>query len=188
MIKLLCTFALLFWLGSVKLPAQSKGDFFIGYGFEFPSGGYLALRYYPVDKIGFEIYTSAFWYIFNWGARANIHVQQALPHTFISIGYSHITAYNPDAVHDTGSGDFYFLQRTMQGVDLGIGREIEYDFKHFSFQIGPTYVLNIEDGFVNKPQDFENVQTSPMFSYFFVATHLAHLPEKDPEPVRYFGH
>ncbi|MBI2429854.1 MAG: hypothetical protein HYV29_13870 [Ignavibacteriales bacterium] len=51
---------------SSPLFAQHKGDFFICYGFEFPSGGYLSLRYYPVDNIGVEIYTSAFWYIFNY--------------------------------------------------------------------------------------------------------------------------
>ena len=174
---------LLFSLLSPNLTAQTKGDFFIGYGFEFPSGGYLSLRYYPADKIGVEVYTSAFWYIFNFGARANIHVQETLPHTFISIGYSHITAYNPGAVYDTSNAKLLFLKRTMQGIDLGIGREVEYDYKHFSFQAGPTYVLTLEDSFVDNNRKIETMETAALFSYFLVATQLNQLPEKNPKPI-----
>jgi hypothetical protein len=174
---------LFFLLFLQTLTAQSKGDFFIGYGFEFPSGGYLSLRYYPADKIGVEVFTSAFWYIFNFGARANIHVQEMLPHTFISIGYSHITAYNPGAVHDTSNAELLFLQRTMQGIDLGVGREVEYDYKHFSFQAGPTYVLTLEDSFVDNTRKIETVEIPTMFSYFLVATQLNQLPEKNPKPI-----
>ncbi len=141
------------------------------------------MRYYPADKIGVEVYTNAFWYIFNFGARANIHVQKALPHTFISIGYSHITAYNPGAVHDTSNAELLFLQRTMQGIDLGVGREVEYDYKHFSFQLGPTYILKLEDSYVDNNRKIETEEISTMFSYFFVATQLNQMPEKNPKPI-----
>lgn len=180
---LISNILLLFLLLSSNLAAQTKGDFFVGYGFEFPSGGYLSLRYYPADKIGVEVYTSAFWYIFNFGARANIHVQEALPHTFISIGYSHITAYNPGAVHDTSNAELLFLQRTLQGIDLGVGREVEYDFKHFSFQAGPTYVLKLEDSYVDNNRKIETEEVPTLFSYFFVAAQLNQLPEKNPKPI-----
>jgi hypothetical protein len=164
--------------------AQNKGDFFICYGFEFPSGGYISLRYYPVEKIGAEIYTSAFYTVFNFGARMNIHTSSALPHTFISIGYSSMTVYNPFGAVDTTGGRSYFIKRWMSDVDLGVGREVEYDFKHFSFQLGPTYILKTEDTFYNDTMRDETVEASPVFSYFFVATMLAHLPEKNPQPIR----
>lgn len=169
---------------SSSLFAQHKGDFFICYGFEFPSGGYLSLRYYPVDNIGAEIYTSAFWYIFNYGARVNIHQEKSLPHTFFSIGFSHMTAYNPSTVHDTTTGQVLYLSRFMRGIDLGIGRDVEFDFKHLSFQAGPTYVLKIEDSFYNEQHEIETIETDPLFSYFFTGTFLAHLPEKNPKPIR----
>ncbi len=164
--------------------AQRKGDFFIGYGFEFPSGGYLSLRYYPAEKIGVELYSSAFWYIFNYGARLNVHIQEELPNSFITIGYSRMTAYNPGAVHDTTGAGRLFLQRSMQGIDLGLGREVEYDFKHFSFQLGPTYVLTLEDSYIDSDRTIVTSEIPTMFSYYFVATHLAQLPEKNPKPVR----
>ncbi|MFZ4620852.1 MAG: hypothetical protein ACOYNS_09845 [Bacteroidota bacterium] len=163
--------------------AQRKGDFFIGYGFEFPSGGYLSLRYFPVEKIGVEVYTSAFWYIFNYGARMNVHIQNGLPNSFITIGYSHMTAFNPGAVHDTTGAEKLFLQRSMQGIDLGFGREVEYDFKHFSFQLGPTYVLTLEDGYIDAQRKIVTYEVPTMFSYYFVATQLAQLPEKNPKPI-----
>ncbi len=177
----LFTIAFLF---SSTCSAQRKGDFFIGYGFEFPSGGYLALRYYPVEKIGVEVYTSAFWYLFNYGARINVHIQNELPNTFITIGYSRITAFNPGAIHDTSGADNLFLQRMMQGIDLGVGREVEYDYKHFSFQLGPTYVLTLEDSYVDAHRKIVTFEIPTVFSYYFVSTQLAQLPEKNPKPIR----
>ena len=174
----------LFTLFSAPISAQSKGDFFICYGFEFPSGGYLSLRYYPVDRIGVEVYSSAFWYIFNYGARLNIHTETVkFPHTFISIGYSNISAYNPYAVHDTSESTMLFIRRFVKGIDLGVGREVIFDNKRFSFQAGPTYVVNMEDSFYNEEHKEEFVQTPPLFSYFFVGTLLSSLPEKDPKPI-----
>ena len=169
------------------LPASSqlKGDFFICYGFEFPSGGYLSLRYYPANLIGLEIYTSAFWNIFNYGGRLNIHTTADLPHTYISIGYANISAYNLDATYDTSHTAPIFLRRVVRGIDIGIGREVEYDFKHFSFQLGPTYILAMEDTFLNEEYKEETVEPPPLFSYYLVAIQLAQLPKKNPKPIYY---
>ena len=71
----------------------------------------------------------------------------------------------------------------MHGIDLGVGRELEYDFKHFSFQAGPTYVLKLEDSFVDNKRKIETIEIPTMFSYFFVATQLNQLPEKNPKPI-----
>ena len=163
---------------TMPLHSQYKGDFFICYGFEFPSGGYLSLRYYPVDKIGLEIYTSAFWNIFNYGARANIHTTTRLPHNYITIGYTNISAYNLNAVFDTSDTAPMFLKRLVQGIDIGMGREIEYDFKHFSFQLGPTYILDMQDTFLNSEHKEETFNPPPLFSYYFVGIQLAQLPGK----------
>jgi hypothetical protein len=178
---------LIFLFGTIfssPLYSQLKGDFFICYGFEFPSGGYLSLRYYPEDKIGMEIYTSAFWNIFNYGGRFNIHTSANLPHTYISIGYANISAYNLDAAYDTSNTTPMFLRRIVRGIDIGIGREVEYDFKHFSFQLGPTYILTMEDTFLNQDYEEETIESLPLFSYYLVGIQLASLPEKNPKPVR----
>ena len=169
---------------SSPLRSQLKGDFFICYGFELPSGGYLSLQYYPAHKIGVEIYTSAFWNIFNYGVRANIHATTQLPHTYFSIGYANISAYNLNAVYDTSYADPMFLKRLVQGIDIGVGREFEYDFKHFSVQLGPTYILTIQDTFLNPDREEETFSTSPLFSYYLVGIQLAQLPEKNLKPIR----
>jgi hypothetical protein len=178
-------FSIGFFLLSLLTPlsSQIKEDFFITYGFAFPSGGYLSIRYYPVDKIGVEIYSSAFWNIFNYGVKINIHSTTSLPHTFISIGYSHITAFNPYILSDTSVGRVIYLSRLVEGIDLGIGRDVDYDNKHFSFQLGPTYIVNLKDSFFNEHREIETFESPVLFSYFFVGTMLAQLPEKNPKPV-----
>lgn len=137
-----------------------------------------------MDKIGMEVYSSTFWNIFNYGVRANIHAATELPHTYISIGFTNISAYNPDAVYDTSSTQPMFLRRIIQGIDLGIGREVELDFKHFSFQLGPTYILKMEDTFLNPARKEETFSNTPLFSYYLVGIQLAQLPEKNPQPIR----
>ncbi len=169
---------------SMPLCSQDKGDFFICYGFEFPSGGYLSLRYYPAGRIGMEIYTSAFWNIFNYGARVNIHTTAQLPNTYISIGCMNISAYNLNAVYDTSDTAPLFLKRFVRGIDLGVGREFEYDFKQFSFQLGPTYILDMQDTFLNPEHKEETFTTPPLFSYYLIGIQLAHLPERNPKPKR----
>ena len=180
--------AALFLLSTAPSSAQHRGDFFIGYGFAFPSGGYLSLRYYPAERIGVEIFTSAFWNIFNYGAKATIHAQNSVPNNFISIGYSHITAYQMGTVFDTSAARNLWLSRTMEGIDLGVGREVEYDYKHFSIQAGPTYVLHLRDEFVTERKTIETEEIPSMFAYYLVATQLNPLPEKNAKPIRITPH
>ena len=164
--------------------AQSKGDFFICYGFEFPSGGYLSLQYFPVERIGVEVYSSAFWNLFNYGARLSVHADPVqLPHTFITIGYSHISAYGVTDLHDTTYDARLLVNRVMEGIDLGVGRETLFDHKLFSFQAGPTYALSIKDNFYTDEFTIESVEKEKMFSYYAVGTMLAWLPQKDATPM-----
>jgi hypothetical protein len=170
---------------SSALHSQRKSDFYICYGFAFPSGGYLSLRYYPADRMGLEIYTSAFWNIFNCGGRLNIHTTANLPHTYISIGYANISAYNLDVGYKAEKNTTTLLKRFVRGIDIGFGREVEYDFKHFSFQLGPTYILTMEDTFLNQDYEEETIESPPLFSYYLVGIQLARLPEKNPKPIRF---
>lgn len=154
-----------------------EGTVLVCYGFQFPSGGYLSLRYYPSETISVEIYSSAFPNIFNYGARANFYTKQTLPNEFLSIGFSSMSLYNPTLAYEPERRDsVLFIGSFFHGFDLGIGRDAQFGDARISFQLGPTYVFNAEDRYFNGKREVERTESMITWSSFLVGAVVAPVP------------
>ena len=154
-----------------------KGIVMICYGFQFPSGRYLALRYYPSETISVEVYSSAFPNIFNYGVRANFFTKQLLPNEFLSIGFSSMSLYNPTLAYEPERRDsVLFIGSFFHGIDLGIGRDVLFGDARISFQLGPTYVFNAEDRYFNGKREVERTESMITWSSFLVGAVVAPVP------------
>lgn len=154
-----------------------KGGVLICYGFQFPSGGYLALRYYPSETISVEVYSSAFPNIFNYGARANFFAKKPLPNEFLSIGFSSMSLYNPALAYEPEQRDsVLFIGSFFHGIDLGIGRDVPFGDARISFQLGPTYVFNAEDRYFNGKREVVRTESMITWSSFLVGAVVAPVP------------
>ena len=172
---LLCTFVALTTIAVAQPPV--KGTVLICYGFQFPSGGYLALRYYPSETFSVEAYSSAFPNIFNYGVRANIFTKKSLPNELLSIGFSSMSLYNPVLAYEPEQRDsVLFIGSFFHGIDLGIGRDAPFGDARISFQLGPTYVFNAEDRYFNGKREVERTESMITWSSFLVGTVVAPVP------------
>lgn len=167
-------------LGTLSLTFAQRpveGTVLICYGFQFPSGGTLALRYYPSETFSVEIFSGAFPNIFHYGARANIYTKKKLPNEFISVGFSTMSLYNPTLAYEPERRDsVLFIGTFFDGIDVGVGRDLPFGDARFSFQLGPTYILHAENRFYNGMREVESEESMVTWSTLLQGLVVAPVP------------